>query len=129
MDFCNINCLKSHFASGFIGTDYLLFGHFCKFLSTFSLLLVGTFLSFLQCFLSVPFCHFAVLFYDFIHQIFMYLFILALCYCTQSMSIIFSFVQHFLIYELMTAIILLSLEQRWAAIVAALLNTTVNFPY
>ena len=75
---------------------------FCQFLGIFSLLLLSLFFVLFAVFLQQPlssFCIFILVedvFY-FLEFQFEFLFVLAICYCNQSMSIIFSCVHHFLI--------------------------------
>ena len=76
---------------------------FVNFLASFCCRLSLFLSSFLQCFSNSHFCHFVVLFQLKLSFIFLdfslkfCLFQLYICYCNQSVSIIFSCVHHFLI--------------------------------
>ena len=110
--FVTFCCIQSVAFCGFLVPFQRIFQHFypmqppilpaflCQFLGIFSLPLLF-FLSFLQYFSTAPFVNLyfilvKVAFYFLEFQL-EFLFVLAICYCNQSMSIIFSCIHHFLI--------------------------------
>ena len=130
--FYNINCLTSHFVSGFIRTGHLLLVinfHSSKWLYflfsiLYSLFIILTdisvclscvrrpfsclFCQFFSTFLSTVACSFLLkflvkFFFYFIKSWFVLLFILALYYCNQFKSIIFSCVHHFFDFSCLEA--------------------------